>query len=57
MAALASLPTTTKYACARCGKKRPASEMVFSTHTRLRYCGPLFLDACARRAKRFGRRR
>ena len=52
MAALASLPKHRVFACARCGRRRSADQMVFSTHTRLHYCGPRHLDACARRARK-----
>ena len=44
----AARKTTPKYACALCGKRSPADEMVFSTHTRARYCGRDFLGCRAR---------
>ena len=37
-----------KHACARCGKKLPAEKMIFSRHTRARYC--IDLAGCDRRA-------
>lgn len=42
--------TATRHACARCGKKQKADRMVFSTHTRSRYCSDI--TACAKRARR-----
>lgn len=38
------------YACARCGKRQRPEKMIFSKHTRKRYCRDL--DACGKRAKR-----
>lgn len=42
--------TVVRHACARCGKKQKAEQMVFSSHTRKRYCSDL--GACGRRARR-----
>jgi len=42
-------------ACARCGKRLPdETRRVYSSWTRNHYC--IDVDACARRAKRRGRR-
>ncbi len=42
--------STKRYACAICGKRDRPERMVFSTHTRNRYCRDI--DACSRRARR-----
>lgn len=42
--------TAVTHACARCGRKQPADRMVFSKHTRLRYCRDFL--ACDRRVAR-----
>lgn len=39
-----------RYACTRCGKKRAATEMIYSRWTHHRYCANL--AECARRALR-----
>lgn len=39
-----------KHVCVRCGKKQPADKMIYSTHTRSRYCQNM--AACDRRAKK-----
>lgn len=44
------MAAVTRYACARCGKRQPADQMVYSRFTKNRYCRQL--DDCARRAKR-----
>lgn len=38
----------TRYSCARCGRKLAAEAMVYSRHTRTRYCADL--AACDKRA-------
>lgn len=42
-----------RHVCDRCGRKQPADRMVYSTHTRRRYCRDF--NACDRRTKRNGR--
>jgi len=42
-----------RYPCARCGRRAAAGEMIFSRHTRNRYCRDV--DACERRAIRRAR--
>lgn len=44
--------TTGRYACERCGKRLPATKLLFSRHTRRRYCRDF--ASCDRRAKRNG---
>jgi len=39
-----------KYACGTCGKEGTAEQMIFSTHTKVRYCRDFM--ACRQRAKR-----
>lgn len=42
--------TVVKHPCARCQKRQPADRMVYSRHTRSRYCADF--AACDRRAHR-----
>lgn len=53
MAAL-TVETTRRYPCARCGRRQPASLMVFSRFSRNHYCADL--GACQKRAKRLKRK-
>ena len=41
-----------KPSCALCGTRRPADQLVFSSFTRNRYCGPRHWKACHRAATR-----
>jgi hypothetical protein len=43
-----------KYACGTCGKEGTAEEMIFSTHTKVRYCRDFM--ACRQRAEKKKRR-
>lgn len=43
---MATIPVT-RYACARCGRWQSAERMVYSRHTRKRYCRDM--TACDRR--------
>lgn len=45
--------TLTRYSCARCGRKLRAESLVYSRHTRQRYCADV--RACGERAKRKGK--
>jgi len=41
-----------RHLCDRCGRKQPAERMIYSTHTKRRYCADF--GACDRRVKRNG---
>lgn len=42
--------TASTYACSRCGRRWPAERMVYSRHTRARYCRDF--TACDRRHRK-----
>jgi len=45
-----SVKTAVRHACARCGYRRAAGQMIYSRLTKKRYC--IEMEACARRATR-----
>lgn len=45
-----TVATATKHSCARCGKRLRAEQMIYSRHTRARYCRDF--GACDRRVLR-----
>lgn len=47
-----AVATVPKHTCARCGKRQRAEQMIYSRHTRNRYCRDF--GACDRRTLRRG---